>query len=132
MTMTDGCDLAVALRARGNIALPNSSTELKVINDAAVPLSSGPAAAGCVEVSMSPDKRIAKGLGGCVLAQGSTPYRLKDGVQTYAVVVPVTLVYAEPCLRRLSEAAPISCAEAIARGYAIVRSYDEAVAFGLA
>jgi hypothetical protein len=81
---------------------------------------------------MTPDKRIAKGIGGCVLALGSAAYRLKDGVQTYAVVVPVTLVRAEPCLRRFSESVPISCEEALARGYKIVRSYDDAVAFGLA
>jgi hypothetical protein len=81
---------------------------------------------------MSPEKRIAKGLGGCVLVRGSSAYRLKDGAQTYAVVVPVTLVYAEPSLRRFSESVPISCEEALARGYKIVRSYDEAIAFGLA
>jgi hypothetical protein len=81
---------------------------------------------------MSPDKQIAKGIGGCVLARGSTLYRLKDGVPTYAVVVPVTLVLAEPCLRRFSEAAAISFEEAAARGYRVVRSYDEAVASGLA
>jgi hypothetical protein len=81
---------------------------------------------------MSPDKQIAKGIGGCVLARGRTAYRLTDCVQTYVVVVPVTLVYAEPCLRRLSESVPISCEEALARGYRIVRTYDEAVAFGLA
>lgn len=81
---------------------------------------------------MSPDKRIAKGIGGCVQARGSTLYRLKDGVQTYTVVVPVTLVRAEPCLRRFSEVVTISCEEAAARGYRVVRSYDEAVASGLA
>lgn len=81
---------------------------------------------------MSPDKQIAKGLGGCVLARGSAPYRLKDGVQTYAVAVPVSLLLAEPCLRRFSEAAAISCDEASARGYRVIRSYGEAVAFGLA
>ena len=78
---------------------------------------------------MSPDKLIAKGIGGCVLALGNSPYRLKDGVQTHAVVVPVTLVCAEPCLRRFAESSSISCA---ARGYRIIRSYDDAVAHGLA
>jgi hypothetical protein len=81
---------------------------------------------------MSPDRQRAKGIGGCVVAIGNTPYRLKDGVQTYAVVVPVSLVRAEPCLRRLAESSSMSCEEARARGYRIVRSYDEAVAYGLA
>ena len=81
---------------------------------------------------MSPGKLIAKGIGGCVLALGNSPYRLKDGVQTYAVVVPVTLVCAEPCLRRVAESSSISCADAKARGYRIIRSYDDAVANGLA
>ena len=81
---------------------------------------------------MSPEKLTAKGIGGCVLALGSTPYRLKDGVQTRAVVVPVTLVCAEPCLRRFAESSSISCEEAKTRGYRIIRSYDDAVAYGLA
>ena len=81
---------------------------------------------------MSPDKLIAKGIGGCVLALGNSPYRLNDGVQTHAVVVPVTLVCAEPCLRRFAESSSISCADAKARGYRIIRSYDDAVANGLA
>ena len=81
---------------------------------------------------MSPDKLTAKGIGGCVLALGNTPYRLKDGVQTHAVAVPVTLVCAEPCLRRFAESSSISYAEAKARGYRIVRTYDDAVVHGLA
>jgi hypothetical protein len=81
---------------------------------------------------MSPDKQRAKGIGGCVMAVGNTPYRLKDGAQTHAVVVPVSLVRAEPSLRRFAESLSIPCEEALARGYRLVRSYDEAVAYGLA
>jgi hypothetical protein len=81
---------------------------------------------------MSPDKQRAKGIGGCVVALGNTAYRLRDGVQTYAVVVPLSLVRAEPCLRRFAESSSMSCQDAVARGYRIVRSYDEAVAYGLA
>jgi len=81
---------------------------------------------------MSPDKQRAKGIGGCVVALGNTSYRLKDGVQTYAVVVPLSLVRAEPCLRRFAESSSITCEEAKARGYRSVRSYDEAAVYGLA
>ena len=80
---------------------------------------------------MSPDKEIAKGIGGCVLALGNSPYRLKDGAQTYAVAVRVSLLRAEPSLRKLSEAKVISCREAVARGYRLVRNYDEAANYGL-
>ena len=84
------------------------------------------------EVIMSPEKLIAKGIGGCVLALGNSSYQLTDGEQTNAVAVPVTLVRAEPCLRRFAESSAISCAAATARGYKIIRSYDDAVAHGLA
>ena len=81
---------------------------------------------------MSPNKLSAKGLGGCVLVPGSSLYRLKDGTQTYNVVVTVSLLRAEPSLRRLSEAAPVPCDKAAALGYRLVRSYDDAVMHGLA
>lgn len=80
---------------------------------------------------MSPHKQRARGLGGCVLAAGRTSYRLKNGAETYAVAIPVTLVRAEPCLRRFAESSPLSFEEAMARGYRVLRSYDEAVACGL-
>ena len=52
--------------------------------------------------------------------------------RTEGVAVPLSLVRAEPCLRRFVECSSIPCAEAAARGYRVVRSYDEAVAYGLA
>lgn len=81
---------------------------------------------------MSPDKIAFKGLAGCVIAVGNTPYQLKDGTTTHAVVVPVTLVRAEPCLRRFAESSPISREAAQARGYRFIRTYDDAVVYGLA
>lgn len=81
---------------------------------------------------MSPIKERARGIGGCVLAEGSSPYHLKNGTSTYNVAVTVSLLRAEPCLRRLRELPPISREEALARGYRIVHSYDEAVMHGLA
>jgi len=80
---------------------------------------------------MSPNKLSAKGLGGCVLASGRSLYRLKDGTQTYKVAVTVSLLRAEPSLRRLSETAPMACDEAAALGFRMVRSYDDAVTHGL-
>jgi len=47
-------------------------------------------------------------------------------------VVPLSLVRAEPCLRRFTDSSSLSCQEAVARGYRIVRSYDDAVVYGLA
>ena len=81
---------------------------------------------------MTPIKLSAKGLGGCVLVPGGSLYRLKNGRQTYDVAVTVSLLRAEPCLRRLPEVTPIACDEAIALGYQLVRSYDDAVVHGLA
>jgi len=81
---------------------------------------------------MSPIRQIARGIGGCVLAEGSIAYGLKDGTPTYSVAVTVSLLRAEPCLRRLIDAPPISREQATARGYRIVHSYDEAVMYGLA
>ena len=50
---------------------------------------------------MTPNKLSAKGLGGCILAPGGNPYRLKNGTHTYQVAVTVSLLRAEPSLRRL-------------------------------
>jgi hypothetical protein len=80
---------------------------------------------------MSPNKLSAKGLGGCVLAPGGSLYRLKDGTQTCNVAVTVSLLCAEPSLRKLSEATPIACDKATALGYRLVRSYDDAITHGL-
>ena len=81
---------------------------------------------------MSPNKLAAKGLAGCILAPGSSPYRLKDGTVTYHVAVKVSLLRAEPSLRKLSETTAIDCHEAAERGYRLVRSYEDAVNHGLA
>ena len=81
---------------------------------------------------MSPNKLSAKGIGGCVLVPGGSLYRLKDSTQTYNVAVTVSLLLAEPSLRRLSEGTPIACGKATALGYRLVRSYDDAVMHGLA
>jgi hypothetical protein len=55
----------------------------------------------------------------------------KDGTQTCNVAVTVSLLHAEPSLRRLSEATPIACDKATALGYRLVRSYDDAVMHGV-
>ena len=81
---------------------------------------------------MTPNQQRAKGLGGCVLATGNTSYRLKDGTQTHAVAVPLSLVLAEPCMRKLADVKGVSCEEAATRGYRFVRNYDDAVAYGIA
>jgi len=41
---------------------------------------------------MSPIRQIARGIGGCVLAEGSIAYGLKDGTPTYSVAVTVSLL----------------------------------------
>jgi hypothetical protein len=81
---------------------------------------------------MSPTKMDARGIGGCVLAEGRSPYLLKDGTQTYRVALTRSLLRAEPCMRRLADAPPISFEDAHARGYRVVHSYDEAVMYGIA
>jgi hypothetical protein len=80
---------------------------------------------------MSPFKQAAVGLGGCVLVPGRSLYRLKNGTQTHKVAVTVSLLRAEPSLRRLSEAVRINCEKAAAQGYSVVRRYDDAVALGV-
>ena len=84
------------------------------------------------DLTMTPNKQIAKGIGGCVLVPGPGAYRLKSGTCTHALAVTVSLLRAEPSLRRLSEGLPIPCGEAAAQGYRLVRRYDEAVLYGLA
>ena len=81
---------------------------------------------------MTPNKQVAKGIGGCMLVPGPGAYRLKSGTWTHNLAVTVSLLWAEPCLRRLSEGIPIACEEAVAQGYRLVRRYDEAVMNGLA
>ncbi|WP_280156318.1 hypothetical protein [Piscinibacter sp. XHJ-5] len=80
---------------------------------------------------MTPNKQIAKGLGGCMLVPGPSAYRLKSGAWTHHLAVTVSLLHAEPSLRRLAEGVPIPCHEAAAQGYRQVRCYDDAVAHGL-
>jgi hypothetical protein len=81
---------------------------------------------------MTPNKQGALGIGGCVLVPGSIAYRLANGEVTHRLAVTVSLLWAEPSLRRLPEGIPIGCDEAVAQGYRVVRSYDEAVMHGLA
>ena len=80
---------------------------------------------------MTPDKQRRMGLFGCRLVPGGSPYRLRDGTTTMHVAVPVSLVLAEPSLRRWHEGQAIDCDAAAQRGYRFVRTYDDAVAFGL-
>lgn len=80
---------------------------------------------------MSPIKQAARGIGGCVVVPGGSLYRLKNGTQTYNVAISVSLLRAEPSLRKLSEATRMACDEATAQGYRLARSYDDAVMHGL-
>ena len=48
------------------------------------------------------------------------------------MAVSVTLLQAEPSLGRLNEAQPISDEQANEQGYRFVRTYEDAVTFGLA
>ena len=81
---------------------------------------------------MSPVKLFAHGLAGCRLGGGSGSYALADGSLSNVFAVPVSLLFAEPCLRRLVGAQLISTESAKAKGYRIVHSYDDALASGLA
>lgn len=80
---------------------------------------------------MTPLKQSVKGLGGCVLAPTPTAYRLKNGHWTHHVAVTISLLRAEPSLRRLLEGTPIACEDAVAQGYRVARRYDDAVMHGL-
>jgi hypothetical protein len=82
--------------------------------------------------TMSPYKQHAVGLSACRLVLGRSTYALNDGSPTQHIAITVSLLRAEPALRRLFEAPPISTEEAVALGYRIVRSYVEAEADGLA
>ena len=81
---------------------------------------------------MSPHKQRVMGIAGCRLATGRSPYLLKDGRSTYELAVTVSLLFAEPSLRRWQEGRPIDCEAAAMQGYQVVRSYDDAVQYGLA
>jgi hypothetical protein len=81
---------------------------------------------------MAPQRQMAIGIDGCVLVAGSGAYKLADGTLTTKVAaVPLTLMFAESSLRKQSEGSPIRCEAAAALGYTIVRSYSDAVAYGL-
>ena len=71
---------------------------------------------------MSPVKLLARGIAGCRLTTRAAPDLL---------AVTVSLLLAEPCLHGICRAETISIELAQARGYRIVRSYDDAVASGL-
>jgi hypothetical protein len=87
----------------------------------------------CIEKkhAMSPYKQHAVGLSACRLVLGRGSYALSDGSPTQQIAITVSLLRAEPALRRLFEAPAISIEEALALGYRIVRSYREAEADGL-
>ena len=85
-----------------------------------------------VSPTMRPGKEVAVGIAGCVLVPGPNAYQLADGSWTDRLAVTVSLLWAEPCLRKLSEGAAIGCEEAVAQGYKLVRRYDDAIACGLA
>ena len=89
------------------------------------------APSGACEVAMSPTKERFVGIAGCRLAIGDSSYRLKDGTLSPGIAVTVSLLFAEPCLGRFREGTPISCEVAAAQGYRVVRSYDDAVMYGL-
>src|SRR5215471_2492617 len=88
-------------------------------------------AGGCGSGDVTPNKEAAKGIGGCVLVPGRDAYRLTSGAWTRNLAVTVSLLRAEPSLRRLSGEIPIACEEAAAQGYRVVRRYDDAVTYGL-
>jgi hypothetical protein len=71
------------------------------------------------------------GMSGCVLVPGPHAYALANGTRTDKLAVTVSLLWAEPSLRKLSEGIPIACESAFAQGYRLVRRYADAVAHGL-
>jgi hypothetical protein len=81
--------------------------------------------------TMRPGKEVAMGIAGCVLVPGPNAYQLANGSWTDRLAVTVSLLWAEPCLRKLSEGTPIGCEEAVVQGYKRVRRYDDAIACGL-
>ena len=84
-----------------------------------------------VQWRVTPNKERHVGIAGCRLVAGSSPYRLRDGTTTTQLALPVSLLLAEPSLRRWRESQPIDYETAVQRGYRIIRSYDDAVAYGL-
>lgn len=55
-----------------------------------------------------------------------------NGTWTHKLAVTVSLLWAEPSLRKLSKGLLIGREEAAAQGYRLVRKYDDAVMHGLA
>jgi len=80
---------------------------------------------------MTPYKERLLGIAGCRLVAGSTPYRLRDGTTTTYLAMSVSLLIAEPSLRHWQEGQRIDWETAVQRGYRFIRSYDDAVAYGL-
>jgi len=83
---------------------------------------------------MSPTKQRFLGLAGCQLVVGGSSYRLRDGKSTQQLAITLSLLFAEPSLRRHKhkQSVAISCEAAAALGYQVARTYDDAVIFGLA
>jgi hypothetical protein len=81
---------------------------------------------------MSPTKQRFVGLAGCFLVSGGGTYRLRDGQSTCELAITLSLMFAEPSLRRHKHkpCVAISCEAAAAMGCQVVRTYDDA-AFGL-
>jgi hypothetical protein len=88
-------------------------------------------ARGAVQHHVTPHKERFVGIAGCRLVGGGSAYRLRDGTSTTHLALPVSLMLAEPSLRRWKESQPIDYETAVLRGYRIIRSYDDAVAYGL-
>jgi hypothetical protein len=84
-----------------------------------------------VQIAVTPFKERTVGIAGCRLVAGGSPYRLRDGSATVHLALPVSLMLAEPSLRRWRESQPIDHDTAVLRGYRFIRSYDDAVAYGL-
>lgn len=80
---------------------------------------------------MTPIKERTVGIAGCRLVAAGTPYRLRDGTTTVNLALPLSLMLAEPSLRGWRESQPIDHDTAVLRGYRFIRSYDDAVAYGL-
>jgi hypothetical protein len=81
---------------------------------------------------MSPTKQRALGTSGCRLAPIAASYPLKDGSATRLVAVTVSLLLAEPCLRRYIEGQSMPTEAALGQEYRVVRNYEDALALGLA
>ena len=73
------------------------------------------------EVAKSPIKQAAVGIAGCDLVPGRNLCRLRNGSETYNVAVTVSLLLAEPSLRRRPKSEPMRCDEATASAPAAMR-----------